>query len=169
MKRLLASVMCAALVVATQPIPVMAAAGARQGQNLGSLAGTAQDANKAIMSGVKVQLRNADTGALVDTTTSAADGKFSFTGLPVGNYVVEIVDASGKIVGASESIAVAAGAAIVGITVASSAAGAAAAAAAAAGATSFFASTAGILTGVAVAGGLAAVVAVTNDASPSGG
>lgn len=168
MKRLLASVMCAALVVATQPIPVMAAAGARQGQNLGSLAGTAQDANKAIMSGVKVQLRNADTGALVDTTTSAADGKFSFTGLPVGNYVVEIVDASGKIVGSSESIAVAAGAAIVGITVASSAAGAAAAAAAA-GATSFFASTAGILTGVAVAGGLAAVVAVTNDASPSGG
>ena len=135
-------------------------------QDLGSVAGTAQDANNAIMSGVKVQLRNADTGALVDTTTSAANGGFSFTGLPAGNYVVEIVNASGQIVGASASIAVTAGATITGITVAASAAGAAAAAAAG-GFAAFFTSTAGILTGIAVIGAVAAGVVIAANASPS--
>ncbi|MDO8836139.1 MAG: carboxypeptidase regulatory-like domain-containing protein [Vicinamibacterales bacterium] len=135
-------------------------------QNLGSLAGTAQDANNAIMSGVKVQLRNADTGQLVNTTTSGANGGFSFAGLPPGNYVVEIVNAAGQIVGASASIAVAAGATITGITVAASAAGAAAAAAAG-GFAAFFGSTAGILTGIAVVGGIAAGVVIAGNASAS--
>lgn len=136
-------------------------------QNLGSVAGVAQDANNAIMSGVKVQLRNADTGELVNTTTSAANGGFSFSGLPAGNYVVEIVDAAGRIIGASASLGVTAGATITGITVAASAAGAAAAVAAG-GFAAFFTSTAGILTGLAVLGGIAAgVVIAGNAASPS--
>ncbi len=135
-------------------------------QGTGSVSGIAQNSSNAVMSGVKVQLRNVDNGALSSSTTSGANGAFSFAGLPAGNYVVEIVDAAGKIIGTSASIGVTAGAAITGITVAASAAGAAVAAAG--GFASFFASTGGILTGVAVVGGLAAgVVAVSNNGSPS--
>ncbi len=134
-------------------------------QGLGSVGGVAQDANNAIMSGVKVQLRNVDTGQLVSTTTSGTNGGFSFAGLNPGNYVVEIVNAAGQIVGTSASIGVAAGATITGITVAASAAGAAAAAAAAGGFAAFFGSTAGILTGIAVVGGIAAGVVIAGNAS----
>lgn len=111
-------------------------------QGTGSIAGVARDANAA-MSGVKVQLRNVDTGALSGSTQSAANGGFSFSGLPQGNYVIEIVDASGRIIGVSGSMAVAQGAAISGLTVSASAAGSVAAAGAS---SAFFSSTGGILT-----------------------
>lgn len=166
MKKLLASIMCAALVVATQPIPVNAAGRAAQGT--GSLGGTAADKAGTQLSGVRVQLRNVDTGQLAGNTTSASNGTFSFTGLAPGNYVIEIVDAAGKIIGTSAAIAVAAGAAIAGIAVMASAAGSVAAAAAAGGLGAFFTSTGGILVlaGVGI-GATAGVIAATNNASPS--
>lgn len=45
---------------------------------------------------------------------SAPDGAFSFAGLSPGNYVVEIVDAAGKVVGTSASLSVAAGGSLSG-------------------------------------------------------
>lgn len=140
----------------------VAAAAAAQ---TGSITGTARNADNTAQAGVKVQLRNVDTGALVGSTQSAADGTFTFAGLPPGNFVVEIVDASGKIVGVSAAITVTPGASITGISVAATAAGMAAAVGG--GFTSFFTSTAGILTGLALVGGIAAGVVVLNDASAS--
>lgn len=168
MKKLLASVLCAALALTMQPITVVAAGLAAQ--NTGSVSGTAKDKAGTVLSGVKVQLRNVDTGSLVGTTISASNGAFSFTGLAQGNYVIEIVDDNGKIIGVSAAIAVGAGAVIAGLTVAASSAGALAGAAAAGGLGAFFTSTGGILVlaGVGI-GATAAIVAVTNDASPSGG
>lgn len=58
---------------------------------------------------VTVQLRNVDTGALARTMPNSAKGELAFAGLPVGTYVVEIVDTTGKIVGTSPSLSVAAG------------------------------------------------------------
>jgi hypothetical protein len=166
MKRLLAAVLSAALVVATTPIPAMAAGGA---QGKSTISGTANNSQGAALSGVKVQLRNVDTGALAGNTKSGADGSYQFTGLNAGNYVVEIVDAAGKIIGTSASIAVAAGAVIAGMTVSASAAGGVAAAAAAGGMSAFFTSTGGILVLAGVGAGITAgVVAATNDASSSG-
>jgi len=166
MKKLLASILCATLVFAFQPLAVQAAAPAAQGT--GSISGTASSANKTSLSGVKVQLRNVDTGALGGSTTSAANGAFAFTGLNPGNYVIEIVDASGKIIGTSTSMAVAAGGVISGVTVAASAAGAVAAAAAAGGLGAFFASTGGILVLAGVGAGVTAgVIAASNNSSPS--
>jgi len=144
-------VLFAALFVAT----------AAYAQGTGSIAGNT-------MSGVKVQLRNVDSGQLVGSTQSAADGGFSFTGLNPGNYVVEIVDAAGKVIGTSTSMSLAAGGVISGVTVAASAAGAAAGAAAAGGLGAFFTSTGGILVLVGIGAGVTAgVVAATNDGSPS--
>lgn len=137
-------------------------------QQTGSIQGNAKDDNDKALTGVKVQLRNVDTGALAGTTTSGANGAFSFTGLNPGNYIIEIVDSAGRIIGASASMSVAAGAAITGVTVAATAAGAVAAAAAAGGLGAFFTTTGGILVLAGVGAGITAgVIAATRDASPS--
>ena len=137
-------------------------------QGTGQISGTARNAQDQILSGVKVQLRNVDTGQLVATTKSAANGAFEFKGLNPGNYIAEIVVDDGKILGASTSMALAAGGIVSGVTIAASAAGALAGAAAAGGVGAFFASTGGILLLVGIgAGATAAIIAATNEASPS--
>jgi len=137
-------------------------------QGTGQISGTARNAQDQVLAGVKVQLRNVDTGALVATTKSAANGAFEFKWLNPGNYIVEIVDDSGKIIGASTSMTLAAGGILSGLTIAASAAGALAGAAAAGGLGAFFASTGGILLLVGIGAGVTAgVIAATGPASPS--
>ena len=137
-------------------------------QGTGRISGTARDAQDKVLSNVKLQLRNVDTGQVVATTRAAANGTFEFTGLNPGNYVVEIVDDSDKIIGVSTSMALAAGGIVSGLTVAASAAGALAGAAAAGGIGAFFSSTGGILLLVGIGAGVTAgVIAATNDASGS--
>jgi uncharacterized protein (DUF2141 family) len=156
------------VVVVTVVLALGLAVAAFAGQGTGQISGTARNAQDQILSGVKVQLRNIDSGQLVATTKSAANGAFEFTGLNPGNYVVEIVDDDGKIIGATATMALAAGGVMSGVTVAASAAGAMAGAAAAGGMGAFFSSTAGILLLVGVGVGVTAgVIAATNDASPS--
>jgi len=138
------------------------------GQGTGRISGVARDAQNQVLVNAKVQLRHVDTGQLVASTRAGSDGRFEFNGLAAGNYVVEIVNDDGKIVGLSPSTALAAGGVITGVSVAATAAGALAGAAAAGGAGSFFASTGGILllAGIGVAG-TAAVISITQDASAS--
>ena len=64
---------------------------------------------------------------LTGSTTSNQAGQFSFAGLQPGHYVVEIVDATGKVVGLSPSLLVTAGSTVT-VTVGATAAGALAAA-----------------------------------------
>jgi hypothetical protein len=83
------------------------------------LNGVAQGANKATLPNYTVQVRNASTGTLAGSTVSTQTGTFTFAGLQPGNYVVEIIDAAGKVVGLSPSVSVGAGAAAGAITTAS--------------------------------------------------
>ena len=138
-------------------------------QGTGQISGIARDAQNQVLPGVRVQLRNIDSGNLVSTTKSAAvTGAFQFTGLNPGNYVAEIVDDDGKIIGTTSTMALAAGGVISGVTLAASAAGAMAGAAAAGGMGAFFTSTGGILLLVGIGAGVTAgIVAATGDASPS--
>ena len=92
-------------------------------QGSGALNGTAQGADKAPLPNYRVQLRNANTGEPIGSTTSNQTGQFSFGSLQPGNYVVEIIDASNKVVGLSPSISVAAGSTVT-VTVGATAAGA---------------------------------------------
>src|SRR5215203_714684 len=96
-------------------------------QGQGALNGVAQSADKAPLPNFRVHVRNANTGELSGSTTSNQAGQFSFTSLEPGNYVIEIVDASGKVVGLSPSLSVAAGSTLT-VTVGATAAGALAAA-----------------------------------------
>jgi hypothetical protein len=95
-------------------------------QQGGAVTGVAQSADKAPLSNFRVHVRNANTGELAGSTTSNQAGQFSFSSLQPGNYVIEIVDAAGKVVGLSPSISVAAGATVT-VTVGATAAGALAA------------------------------------------
>jgi hypothetical protein len=95
-------------------------------QGQGALTGVAQSADKAPLPNFRVNIRNANTGELAGSTTSNQAGQFSFSSLQPGNFVVEIVDAAGKVVGLSSSVTVTAGATVT-VTVGATAAGALAA------------------------------------------
>jgi carboxypeptidase family protein len=152
----------------------LAAAGAPRAQSQpASLSGTASNSTGQTLANVIVQLRDVVTGQLAGTTTSTATGTFSFAGLQAGTYTVEVVSATGQIVGTSAAISVTAGATVTGIAVSATAAtvagGAAAGAAAAGAGASTGISTAVIITTVAAAAGVAGAVAVATNgnASPS--
>ena len=159
LKRVVVLFAIAAFVLA---VPVYAA-------DNGQICGTAKDQNQKSLAGVTVQLRNSATGQLAGTTKSDDSGAFCFAGLPAGNFVIEIVDAAGRIIGTSAPVALTAAAmSVSGLAVSATAAGAVTAAAAGGGAGGFFGSTAGILLLVgAGAVAVVGVVAATNDASAS--
>lgn len=167
MKKLVASLLVAALAVVSAPISLLA-------QN-GQISGTATLEGKPIPN-TTVRLRNIDTGQLVGTTTSNTAGEFSFTGLPEGNFVVETVSANGTVLGTSAVALTAATMVVANLSVGASAAAVAAAGGAGAvlGTTAAVAGVgAGLGTGVIVAGVVAAGLGVTglavalNDASAS--
>jgi hypothetical protein len=162
MRRTLAVCIAVALAFGGSPLVGFAAeAPALKQAGTGTLRGTAQNQGGQTLASHTVRLRNVGTGQLVGSTTSNGAGAFSFTGLPPANYLVEIVDAAGNIVGTSPLTAVAAGA-TVSVTVTTAAAGAMAGAAGMTG-------TAILLTTAAAAAGVVAVVVVAtrDDASPS--
>src|SRR5688572_5986503 len=77
-------------------------------QSQGALSGLAQSSDRAPLANFRVQVRNANTGDLAGSTTSNQAGQFSFGSLQPGNYVVEIIDSAGRVVGLSPSLTVAA-------------------------------------------------------------
>lgn len=171
MKRTFAILLSAAMALTAFPVSAGAALprGAatsrislsQPGQNAGEVSGNATRDGKPLAN-YKVQLRNTDTKALVGDQRTGQQGEFKFTGLPAGNYVVETVDDKGNIIATSTAIALTAGAMIagnVGVVTSAAVAGAAGGGMAA--------STVVILAGASIAGVSAAVVAVTNNASPS--
>jgi hypothetical protein len=154
------------------------------GQTNGLIAGVASIDGKPLPN-VTVRLRNVDNGQLIGNTVVNAAGEFSFSGLAVGNYVVEMVAMNGTILGTSVGITLSAAAMVstnisVGASAAAlaaaggtgaaigttAAAGTGVAAGAAAGAAGLSATVIAV-SAVAVTLGTTAVVAVANDASPS--
>lgn len=123
----------------------------------GTISGVALDADGKPLGDHTVRLRNVDTGEVIAETKSDPEtGEYSFTNLPEGKYVVEVVDPAGAVVGTTSTIALAAGAVVTGVTVAVTAAGAVAAAAAAGGLGALLSSTVG-LAAVAAGAGLGAL------------
>ena len=133
-----------------------------------TLKGIAQGADQKPLPNYTVQVRNVANGQIAGTTTSTAAGSFSLEGLTAGNYVIEIVDAAGKVVGLSSSISVAAGATVT-VTVNATAATALLGAAAGGGVSLFGLgplATIGLISAAGVAT-VAGVVVAKKDASPS--
>src|SRR3954465_4542833 len=101
-------------------------------QEQGSLHGVAQGSDRAPLRNYTVRVRNIADGQIAGTTTTSGAGEFSFAGLQPGSYIVEVVDASGQVVGLSPSLAVTAGEAMT-VSINASAAGAITAASASSG------------------------------------
>jgi hypothetical protein len=74
------------------------------GQTFGLIAGVTSVDGKPFPN-ITVRLRNVDNGQLIGNTVANSAGGFSFNGLAVGNYVVEMVAANGTILGTSAGIA----------------------------------------------------------------
>jgi hypothetical protein len=137
----------------------VAVAAAAAPQPSGKIAGTVRDEQGQPLPNAKLQLRNVDTGQIASRTRAGADAAYEFSAVPPGNYIVEIVDDSDRVIGISAAAALTAGGAVTGLI-------AALTASAAGGA--FFASTAGILLLIGIGAGVTAgVIVATDDASPS--
>jgi hypothetical protein len=171
MRRVLSFGLVVAVAFVGMPVGASAATkapAARQGQGTGSLNGLAHGADKAPLRNYTVRVRNVADGQIAGSTTTSGAGEFTFTGLQPGNYVVEVVDAAGEIVGLSPTLGVTAGAAMT-VTINASAGGAITAAAASGGSSLFGLGTLGSVAVITAAGvaGVTAVVATRGDASPS--
>jgi hypothetical protein len=96
MRRFLSTVLVTAMTVAGAPLGVVAA-------QLDSVAlrGTAYTTSLQAFPDVRVQIRDLKSALVVNSTTSSATGEFSFANLKPGNYIVELVEASGKVLGMS--------------------------------------------------------------------
>ena len=168
MKKLLASTLCLALALSAAPVHLIAA-GRAIAQTNGAISGTASVDGKPL-GDVTVRLRNVDNGTVAGETKANAQGQFSFSNLPPGNYVVETVAPNGTILGTSTAIALTAAAMVVtGVTVSTSAALLSGAGIAAGGAAlgTGLSTTAIVLIGTGVTLGTAGIIVAANDASPS--
>jgi hypothetical protein len=179
MYRLLALVLTT---VTALPAPTLLAAGVSHtsaARGAGQISGQASDLMGKRLSGVTVRVRSVGTnpafvGAIAGTTVSGSGGEFSFTGLPAGNYVVEVGNSAGRVIGTSRIVPlttsqmIAGGIGITAVTDAEMGAGAGQAQAGAA-AGSFFTSTLGIvvIAGVAAAAGVGVYEATKSSGSPS--
>lgn len=140
------------------PVGAFAAAGS------GNLQGVVKDATRQTLSGVQVRLRSVN-GSIAAVGTTVAGGTFSFSGVAPGLHVVEVVDAAGKVVGTSAPISIAAGSTA---TVSVSAAAQGSIRAQSKGGLFGMGTTGTILVlGAAAALGTWAIIAATDDASPS--
>jgi len=72
----------------------------------GALSGSIIDRAQAPLAGLAVPLRNIDTGELVARAHTDRSGRFSFTNLKGGQYIVEVVGTSGNLVGTSAPVSV---------------------------------------------------------------
>ena len=163
MRRLISLALAIVFAAAVTGTPTLIA----QGQT-GTVNGVAADPSKNPLANHTVRLRNVSTGQVSGTTTSAANGSFSFAGVTPGNFVIEVVNAAGNIVGTSSTIAVTAGT-VATVTVTATALAGAAAAAGGAGALAgiFTGTSLLVVTAAGIAGVVIAVQATQDDASPS--
>jgi hypothetical protein len=157
------SIVLTMMLTAGGPSGVLAAQAPAQSA---TLSGTARQTDSTPLSSAKVQVRSVETGQLAASTFSGQAGEFTFAGLPPGNYILEVADAAGRIVGTTPLFELAPG---VAASMSVTAAGAGAAVGSGAG---FSILGMGPVASMAVLGaaGAAAVTAVVStrpDASPS--
>ena len=159
-------VLAVLLALALAPVSPFVATSVAQAE-AASVAGLATSSTGDTLVNVTVQLRDLATGTVTGTTTSSSAGAFSFGAVNPGNYVVEVLNADGEVVGTSASLSVAAGAVVTSVTVTATAAGAAVAATAAAAAIG--AGTIAAITSAATAAGVVGIAVATGheDASPT--
>ena len=157
------------IALATAGVPSAALAASQSaGVQSSAVAGTVRRANMRVVANANVQIRNVESGEISGRTTTDDAGAFAFAGLAPGNYVVEVVDAAGKVLGIGTPFSLTAGA-TASASVILPGSGTAAAAATSGGFSLFGLGPVSSLAvlGAASAAAVTAVVATRPDASPS--
>jgi hypothetical protein len=117
-----------ALASKNRPAPRHASAGVRMPQKeFATLTGETTTATGARLPNHKVRLRHVSTGKVTAETVSNGSAAFAFTEVAPAQYLLEIVNAAGQVIGVSSVIPVSAGSTVF-VTIAAKAAGAIAAA-----------------------------------------
>jgi hypothetical protein len=99
MRRILSIGLTVALAVTGLQPGLLAAGQLDQAEQTATLTGRALRTDLQAFPNATVRLRSVTTGELLRATTSSATGDYSFPAIPAGNYVVELVDSTGRIVG----------------------------------------------------------------------
>jgi hypothetical protein len=103
MRRMTSLVLVLALATAFQPATLVGAPMAERQQRAGTISGIAQISPTQPLADFTTRLRNINTGSPDDArpTKTDAAGRFTFTGVNPGAYIVEVVGPAGEIVGTS--------------------------------------------------------------------
>jgi hypothetical protein len=145
---------------------VVALVAVTYGQSTGSVAGVVSGPNGPL-SNLVVNVINVDTGAVVATSTTGADGGYSFANLPPGNYTVQATNTSGSVLG-TRNVLIASGV-VATINISLTASQLAAAGIAAGGAAAGGGLSTGAILGIAgaTAAGIGTAIALRDDPSPT--
>jgi hypothetical protein len=74
-----------------------------------SIAGTAWKSDNTPIPNARLRLRNVRTGKLEAATVADQSGRFTFTGVEAGSYVVELVSDAGKVLSVGRTFVIAPG------------------------------------------------------------
>jgi hypothetical protein len=72
----------------------------------GAISGTVVNGNDKPVAAARLRLRDLETGRILMTTRGDEEGRFLFTGVPAGAYVVELVDEGSQVQGVTQSFGV---------------------------------------------------------------
>ena len=162
--RLLTFVLIIAVTALGAPVALIA------GQQTGSVSGTAVNSSNQPLGQHTVRLRSVSSSQIVARAQTNAAGQYSLSGLSAGQYIVEVVDAQGAVIGTSSTVTLGPGSmAAAGVVVTSSAAAGLAGGVVGGTAGSFLTSATGLtILAVATGAGLTTAIVARNDpASPT--
>ena len=159
-----------ALAIGSLGVPSMASAAGQQVQakaSNGRVSGVVKDSGGQPVTNRGVRLRDMVTGRAISTSRTNSAGAFSFSNVPAGTYIVEVINDRGAVIAVSGTQVLNTASMLAdGLIIILEADETAAALLVAGG--GFFSSTSGMLVLAAIGtGAVAAIYAVTRDKSPS--
>ena len=94
-------------VVFNRPAQAQVISSARLTEAAGAIVGTVVKGNDKPLAAARLRLRDLETGRILMTTRGDEEGRFQFSGVPAGAYVVELVDDDSRVLGVTQSFSMA--------------------------------------------------------------